>query len=331
MATRSRTREFMRRRKTGQHAQRTRSESFGGSVSDDTLGLLGAGDGTDLVGSPDSRLTLPPEWVDDVEEAQEMMALIRSKMTELKSLHNKHINEPDFDNLAAEEQRIEIMTSDITSTFHRCQKAITTVGRRARGGSAQAGKVAKNVQQSLATDLQDMSTVFRKAQSNYLRRVRGREEQQKGFELELDGEEDGGGEGAAFDELYNKGFSEEHQAQLRQNTHKVEQREKEITAIVNSITELSTIFKDLAVLVVDQGTILDRIDYNLEQSSTHVERGRQQLEQGEKYQKKASRKLHCIGLFMLVILILFILVLLPKTQSNQPATTVAPANTTAAP
>ena len=32
-----------------------------------------------------------------------------------------------------------------------------------------------------------------------------------------------------------------------------------------SIEELSDIFKELAVLVIDQGTILDRIDFNMEQ------------------------------------------------------------------
>ena len=31
-----------------------------------------------------------------------------------------------------------------------------------------------------------------------------------------------------------------------------------------SINELAEIFKELTVLIVDQGTILDRIDYNLE-------------------------------------------------------------------
>lgn len=37
------------------------------------------------------------------------------------------------------------------------------------------------------------------------------------------------------------------------------------TAAVKSIEDLSTIFKELAVLVIDQGTILDRIDFNMEQ------------------------------------------------------------------
>ena len=38
-----------------------------------------------------------------------------------------------------------------------------------------------------------------------------------------------------------------------------------LSCLAQSIEELSEIFKELAVLVIDQGTILDRIDFNMEQ------------------------------------------------------------------
>ena len=41
------------------------------------------------------------------------------------------------------------------------------------------------------------------------------------------------------------------------------ERDEEIVRIAKSIEELAAIFKELAVLVIDQGTILDRIDYNM--------------------------------------------------------------------
>ena len=39
---------------------------------------------------------------------------------------------------------------------------------------------------------------------------------------------------------------------------------KEIEALANNMTQLATLFKELSTLVLEQGTIVDWIDYNIE-------------------------------------------------------------------
>lgn len=56
----------------------------------------------------------------------------------------------------------------------------------------------------------------------------------------------------------------------RQSTSAIDQRDREVVNIAESITELAELFKDLSALVIDQGTLFDRIDYNVEQMATHV-------------------------------------------------------------
>lgn len=66
--------------------------------------------------------------------------------------------------------------------------------------------------------------------------------------------------------------------EVRENTVLVAEREKEIAVILQSIREIHQFFQDIAMLVVEQGTILDRIDYNIEHAAVRVAEGRQQLE-----------------------------------------------------
>ena len=87
---------------------------------------------------------------------------------------------------------------------------------------------------------------------------------------------------------------------------------REIQQIARSIEELATVFKELATLIVDQGTILDRIDYNMEMTVERVKEGVVQLEKAEKWQKSA-RPLKCIVFLVVAIIILTGILILRKT------------------
>ena len=80
----------------------------------------------------------------------------------------------------------------------------------------------------------------------------------------------------------------------------VEQRAEEINKIAQSISELAVIFKELNMLVVEQGTIVDRIDYNCEQSSLKMEKAIKHLARANEYQKR-SRMTLCIMLLLILI------------------------------
>jgi syntaxin 16 len=48
-------------------------------------------------------------------------------------------------------------------------------------------------------------------------------------------------------------------------------RDRELTEIAKSIASLAELFKDLSVLVIDQGTLLDSVEYNIEQTAVQVQ------------------------------------------------------------
>ena len=67
------------------------------------------------------------------------------------------------------------------------------------------------------------------------------------------------------------------QKRLTSNDHVIAQREREINEIAKGIIELADIFKDLQTMVIDQGTMLDRIDYNVERMATDVKAADKEL------------------------------------------------------
>ena len=64
---------------------------------------------------------------------------------------------------------------------------------------------------------------------------------------------------------------------LNTNDSAIAQREREINDIAQGIIELADIFKELQGMVIDQGTMLDRVDYNIENMAVNVKAADKEL------------------------------------------------------
>nr|XP_009932149.1 PREDICTED: syntaxin-16 isoform X2 [Opisthocomus hoazin] len=243
---------------------------------------------------------LPPKWVDGADEIQYDIARVKQKMKELASLHDKHLNRPTLDDSSEEERAIEITTQEITQLFHRCQRAVQVLQSRSRSCTEQEARVLRNVVSSLAQSLQDLSTNFRHAQSDYLKRMKNREERSKHFfdtsvPLMDDGEDD---------TLYDR-FKTKSELLLVFMLLVLVQHLNLL--FQQGFTDVQ-IFRDLGAMIVEQGTVLDRIDYNVEQSCMKTEEGLKQLHKAEQYQKKNRKMLVILILFVIVIVLIVVLI-----------------------
>lgn len=149
--------------------------------------------------------------------------------------------------------------------------------------------------------LQELSVEFRQKQRKYLADVQSQKggalaETESKFGIDLNEKEK------------QYGFNQTQLAVVDDLHEAVQSRDKEIAQIAQSIEELGSIFKELAVLVIDQGTILDRIDYNMEAVVEHTKEGIQQLEKAEKHQKSARPMKCIIALSIIIVILLLILV-----------------------
>ena len=68
-------------------------------------------------------------------------------------------------------------------------------------------------------------------------------------------------------------------------------------------------FKDFSVLVIEQGTILDRIDYNIENATEHVEKANVHLDKALKVEKSTRAKscMMCLATMIMICVIILAL------------------------
>jgi syntaxin 16 len=242
-----------------------------------------------------------PAWVSDVDQVKSILQEIQRKMDDLQALHASRVGSVFGKDLDDMEVRIEAMTRDITDQFRMAERILQKVGAATRRAGGEEAAIGANVQRSLAKKLQELSVSFRTSQRKYLAEVQA----QKGGDMA------GGDRFAGMDLSTEEGnFFTTQQVQVVDDLQEaIQSRDQEISKIAQSIEELGTIFKELAVLVIDQGTILDRIDYNMEAVVEHTKTGITQLEKAEKAQKNA-RPMKCIVCLVITIFILLVLLVL---------------------
>ena len=81
----------------------------------------------------------------------------------------------------------------------------------------------------------------------------------------------------------------------------IDERDTEIQGLVHDIGELNEMFQDVAVMVHDQGTMIDTVETNAILTADRVQAGRTELEHAEQSQQAATKKKMCLAVVAGVI------------------------------
>ncbi|XP_059648451.1 syntaxin-43-like isoform X2 [Cornus florida] len=262
---------------------------------------------TEDPGSSRGALTvgLPPSWVDVSEEIAADVQFVRAKMVELSKSHAKALM-PSFGDGKEDQHSIEALTHDITALLKKSEKRLRKLST---AGPSEDSNIRKNVQRSLAIDLQNLSVELRKKQSTYLKRLRQQKEGPTPDGVDLEMNLNGNILRSEDDDLDDMGFNEHQMARLKKSEAFTVEREREIQQVVESVNELAQIMKDLSVLVIDQGTIVDRIDYNIQNVAASVEEGFKQLQKAERTQKRGGMVM-CATVLVIMCFVMLVLLIL---------------------
>ena len=171
----------------------------------------------------------------------------------------------------------------ITDKIHECENSITALSLEKTNDDMQA-QLKDNMKLYLMTQFSEFTRHFKYNQEIYIRKYN----------------ELGGGE-----DLDKKDINEIQNENYLLKTEKVnhlKRRDTELGELLNSMNNLTSTFRDLKNLVMEQGTVLDRIDYNIDIAAINTSKGKEHLMKASELQKKS-----CFRNAMLVlVLIIFI-------------------------
>ena len=98
-------------------------------------------------------------------------------------------------------------------------------------------------------------------------------------------------------------------AQAREQLARVENRHKDIKKLEEGITEIHSMFMDLAILVEQQGEMVTRIEDHIMTASMDVENASKKLEDAKRLQDAARKKKVILGIIAIVVVLTLLLVL----------------------
>ncbi len=148
-----------------------------------------------------------------------------------------------------------------------------------------------NMKLTLAQKLKDFTQEFRLNENNYLNSY-------KEF----------GGEKKKDEEVLDEDDSNNNFFQINEGSEILKKRDEEINILLESIIDLSSLFKDMQNLVQDQGTILDRIDYNIDAAFENTKKAHKHLEKANEHMKN-NCFFKSIIMLMLIIFVEAVLIM----------------------
>lgn len=93
------------------------------------------------------------------------------------------------------------------------------------------------------------------------------------------------------------------------------ERDDALVKLESDISDVNQIFKDLSVLVHEQGEVIDTIEDNVVSAAVHVEQGTEELQKARKHQTSARKKKLIIFIVILVIIIIIAIILGVKLKN----------------
>ena len=234
-------------------------------------------------------------YVESYKQVNNIIEDLLINFASLKSFQQERIK-PKFIDEEIENKRLDKEINKLILKMMKkikfCEALIKMIKNQKNEKNTILEKVKYNIKMFLIEKIQNFSNEFRKNQQQYLKYLKD-----MGISSNINNDNE------KSIEKFNELDDEKKNFLYTQEDDKYQQikkRDEDISVLAKSIDELSGIFKDLQNIVQEQGTILDRIDYNINISYENSQQGLKYIKKAEEHQNESC--------FRNVILLLYIII-----------------------
>ncbi|KAI1887844.1 hypothetical protein AGOR_G00194690 [Albula goreensis] len=229
------------------------------------------------------------EFFSQIEEIRTSIDKIEENVAEVKKLYSVILSAPTSDQKTQDD--LEAVTNEIKKMANNARNKLKSIEHNLETNEERVSadmRIRKSQHAILSRKFVEVMTKYNEAQVDFRERSKGRIQRQ----LEITGKTTTddeleemleGGNAAVFTAgIMDSGIS-------KQALSEIEARHKDIVRLESSIKELHDMFVDIAMLVENQGGMVDRIESNMDQSAGFVERAVADTKKAVKFQAEARR------------------------------------------
>ncbi|XP_053477418.1 syntaxin-3 [Ictalurus furcatus] len=245
------------------------------------------------------------EFFVQIDEIRTSIDKIDENVTEIKRLYSVILSAPTSDQKTQDD--LEAITNEIKKLANNVRNKLKSIERSLESNAEERVSADTRIKKSqhavLARKFVEVMTKYNEAQVEFREKSKGRIQRQLEItgktttDEELEEMLDGGNAAVFTAGLMDSAIS-------KQALSEIEARHKDIMRLESSIKELHDMFVDIAMLVENQGSIIDRIESNMDQSVGFVERAVADTKKAAKFQQEARRKQMMITLCCIILAVI---------------------------
>lgn len=259
-------------------------------------------------------------FMDKVNMVEHQLEELKKDVADIKKVQNNLYCSPFV--TTANLQDMESKADQIISSSSKIRKDIELIAAENFPKSQKDSLLNTSTQERvhhsqverLQYELREAMNDFRTSQGDYVEKTRARFRRQMEIVKESSGGEINGNDDFQT-QLFTGNIILEMQ-QAKSELQQINEREQELLNLESQIHEVNKLFKEMHVLVEEQGEMVNNIEQSVEQAVSDVEKGKVQLTEAEKSQKRARKKKICCGVILAIVIAIAVIIIVVVIMQN---------------